>query len=91
MTLKFASFDGNTGVGINGVHGNDDLQLHNQLFTLGEIEFLSSDIDMELDVNALYEVESNGITYRGFIKDASFHYATNEAVKYKLIVKDIEL
>lgn len=91
MTLKFASFDGNTSVGINGVHGNDDLQLHNQLFTLGEIEFLSSDIDTELDVNALYEVESNGITYRGFIKDASFHYATNEAVKYKLIVKDIEL
>jgi len=90
-TLKFASFDGNTNVCIDGLYGNVDIPLTKQLFSLGEVEFLSSDIDTELDVNALYEVQSNGITYRGFLKDVSFRYANNEAVKYKLIVKDIEL
>lgn len=91
MTLKFASFDGNTDVSIDGVKGNADLQLNAQLFTLGEIQFSSADVDTDLDVNALYEVQSNGITYRGFLKEVSFKYAKAETVKYKLIVKDIEL
>lgn len=91
MTLKFASFDGNTDVSIDGVKGNADLQLNAQLFTLGEIQFSSADVDTDLDVNALYEVSSNGITYRGFLKEVSFKYAKAETVKYKLIVKDIEL
>lgn len=91
MTLKFASFDGNTEVSINGIKGNADLQLNEQLFTLGEVQFSSADVDTKLDVNALYEVHSNGITYRGFLKEVSFKYAKAETVKYKLIVKEIEL
>lgn len=91
MTLKFASFDGNTDVSIDGIKGNADLQLTEQLFTLGEVQFSSADVDTELDVNALYEVHSNGITYRGFLKEVSFKYAKAETVKYKLIVKEIEL
>lgn len=89
--LKFASFDGNTDVCIDGVSGNSNIELTEQLFSLGELSFTSSDVDSDIDVNALYEVESNGVLYRGFIKEVSFHYATNEAVKYTLIVKDIEL
>lgn len=91
MTLKFASFDGNTEVSIDGIKGNADLQLNEQLFTLGEVQFSSADVDTKLDVNALYEVHSNGITYRGFLKEVSFKYAKAETVKYKLIVKEIEL
>ncbi len=91
MTLKFASFDGNTDVCVDGILGNDDIPLSDQLFSLGEVSFISSDIDTKLDVNAIYEVESNGIIYRGFIKEASFRYTNNEAINYKLIVKDIEL
>lgn len=91
MALKFASFDGNTEVSIDGIKGNADLQLTEQLFTLGEVQFSSADVDTELDVNALYEVQSNGITYRGFLKEVSFKYAKAETVKYKLIVKEIEL
>lgn len=91
MTLKFASFDGNTEVSIDGIKGNADLQLNEQLFTLGEVQFSSADVDTKLDVNALYEVQSNGITYRGFLKEVSFKYAKAETVKYKLIVKEIEL
>lgn len=91
ITLKFASFDGNTDVTIDGIQGNADIQLSEQIFTLGEVEFASPEVDTELDVNALYEVHSNGITYRGFIKEVSFKYAKAEAVKYKLIVKEVEL
>lgn len=91
MTLKFASFDGNTEVSIDGIKGNADLQLNEQLFTLGEVQFSSADVDTKLDVNALYEVHSNGITYRGFLKEVSYKYAKAETVKYKLIVKEIEL
>ena len=91
MTLKFASFDGNTEVSIDGVKGNANMQLNEQLFTLGEVQFSSADVDTKLDVNALYEVHSNGITYRGFLKEVSFRYAKAETVKYKLIVKEIEI
>lgn len=91
MALKFASFDGNTDVSIDGIKGNADLQLNEQLFTLGEIQFSSPDVDADLDVNALYEVHSHGITYRGFLKEVQFKYAKAEIVKYKLIVKEIEL
>lgn len=91
ITLKFASFDGNTDVTIDGINGNADIQLSEQLFTLGEVEFSSPEVDTELDVNALYEVQSSGITYRGFLKEVSFKYAKAETVKYKLIVKEVEL
>lgn len=91
MTLKFASFDGNTEVSIDGVKGNANLQLKEQLFTLGEVQFSSAEVDAQLDVNALYEVYSNGITYRGFLKEVSFKYAKSETAKYKLIVKEIVL
>lgn len=90
VTLKFASFDGNTEVCINGIKGNTDLQLNEQLFTIGEVQFSSADVDTDFDVNALYEVHSNGMTYRGFLKEVSFKYAKAESVKYELIVKEIE-
>lgn len=90
-TLKFASSDGNSNVSIDGIPGNSDIQLNEQLFSLGEVDFSCPDVDAELDVNALYEVESNGVIYCGFLKEVSLRYANNEVAKYKLIVKDIEL
>ena len=91
IKLKFASFDGNTSVNVDGVYGNDDIQLGKQLFTAGEIEFTTDDVDEPVNANDLIEVEYGGIVYRGFLQEAIFKYANNEAVKYKLIVKDIEL
>jgi len=91
LTLKFASFDGNTNIGIDGTYGNSDLYLSSQLFTAGEIEFTSGDTDMPIDSTALYEVEHNGVIYRGYLLEATFRFSINEAVKYKLIVKDIEV
>ena len=55
------------------------------------IEFTTDDVDGPVDANSLIEIESGGITYRGFLDYATFTYAKNEAAEYKLIVKDIEL
>lgn len=89
LILKFASSDGNTDVCIDGASGNSDIPLPQQLFTAGEIEFTTGEIDKPIDASALYELEYNGITYRGFLSEATLRYANNEAVTYKLIVKDI--
>lgn len=89
FVLTFASYEGNAGIVINGVKATDNFSAVSRLFTLGEIEFSSPDVDTQLDVNALYEVISNGVTYRGFIKEATFKYAKEQTVKYKLIVKEI--
>lgn len=90
ITLKFASFDGNTNISIDGVAGNDDVPCTSQLFTAGEIEFTTGEIDTPIDTAALYEMEHHGVIYRGYIKEVDIKYAKTEAVKFKLIVKDIE-
>ena len=91
MGLRFASSDGNTDVTIDGVKGNDNLTLSDRLFSIGEAEFSSPDVDVDLDVNALYEVEVDEIIYRGFLKEVSFNYARPESVKYKLILREVEI
>ncbi len=89
--LKFASFDGNTDVAVDGVRGNTDIQLMNQLFTVGTVEFITGDIDTPIDPTALYKVSSMGITYYGYISECRILFARAEAIKFKLLVKDIEL
>lgn len=91
VRLEFTSADGNSNIVIGERPMSSSLELTTPLMTCGEIQFSSADIDTKLNVNALYEVHSNGITYRGFLKEVSFKYAKAETVKYKLIVKEIEL
>lgn len=91
LKLEFASADGNSDIVIDGRPINSALELTTPLMTCGTVQFSSADVDTKLDVNALYEVQSNGITYRGFLKEVSFKYAKAETVKYKLIVKEIAL
>lgn len=89
LTLKFASFDGNSEVIINGVAGNSDLTISDQIFTAGEIEFSTEDLNTAIDPMALYKVVFNGITYYGYLSDADVKFARNEAIKMKLIVKEV--
>lgn len=91
LTLEFASSDGNSDITIDGVKVTDNIQLSNRLFSLGSISFLTDEVDEPAHENELVEIESDGVLYRGFVEEAVFKYANNEAVKYKLIVKDIEL
>lgn len=91
MTLKFASSTGNSDIVIDSVSMSSDITIDNPLATAGTIEFTTDDIEIHGDVNVLIEIVSeDGIIYRGFIKEADFKYAREEAAKYKLIVKDIE-
>lgn len=90
LGLKFASFDGNADVVIGGVPVSTELTFDNQMFTAGVIEFTTGDVDMPIDPTALYEVESDGIIYRGFLMEAYEQYSRNEARKYKLIVKEVK-
>lgn len=91
LKLKFASSDGNSKIIIDGQAMSSDLTLSRPLMTCGLLEFSSCEVDDALDFNDIIEVHTNGITYRGFIKEVSFKYAKAETVKYKLIVKEIEL
>lgn len=90
LHLEFASSYGNGSIVIDGKAMTDDIDLGTPLFTCGKLEFKCEEVDEPLRENEIVEVESGGVLYRGFIEDAAFRYANNEAVKYKLIVKDIE-
>lgn len=91
LKLTFASSTGNSDVVIDDQPMSGDITLTDPLVTCGELAFSSSEIDEQVSLDDLFEVRSNGITYRGFLKEASFKYAKSETVKYKLIVKEIEL
>ena len=91
LHLEFASSVGNSSIIIDGQAMSDDIEINSPLMTCGRISFTTNEVDEPSSDNDLVEIESNGIVYRGFIEDAVFKYAKNEAVKYKLIVKDIEL
>lgn len=92
LTLKFASSTGNSDIVIDGISMSSDITIDKPLATAGTIEFTTGDIEVRGDENELIEVVSeDGILYRGYIKEADLKYAREEAAKYKLIVKDIEL
>ena len=91
LHLTFASSEGNSTIEIDGVPMSSDIELSNPLVTCGVVKFTTDDVDEPVEANSLIEIESGGIVYRGFLQEAIFKYANNEAVKYKLIVKDIEL
>ena len=91
VKLEFASSEGNSEIIIDGRPLSSDIILSDQLLTYGVLAFSCGDVDEKISPDELIEVVSQGITYRGFIKEVSFKYAKAETVKYKLIVKEIEL
>ena len=59
------------------------------LFTAGEIEFSTDDMEMPIDLNALVQLDYNGYRIKGFIKEAECRFGRQNGVEYKLIVKEI--
>lgn len=88
-TLEFASSDGNSDVTINGVSEKSDIVLGNKLFTVGELSVETGDLETPSDLSGYIRVEKNGHIYKGYVKSASYNYGRPEAVKYILIVKDV--
>ncbi len=90
LGLKFASSAASSSVVIDGRPMSEDLMLDTPLVSCGVIEFASDDIDELADFDELIEVpDSDGTTYRGFLKEVDAKYAKTAAANYKLLVKDI--
>lgn len=91
MTLKFASSTGNSDIAIDGESISADISLDTPLATSGFIEFSTDEIDDIVNLDELVEVtDDEGTIYRGFLKEADVKYTKPEAVKYKLIIKEID-
>lgn len=88
--LKFTSSDGNSDVVINGVKETDDFSISDRLFTVGEIEVSTSDIEIPSNLNGLISLDHNGENITGYIKQVKFNVGKAESAKYSLIVKNIK-
>ena len=91
LHLEFASSTGNSDIVVGGMRFSDPLILDSPLMTCGRLSFSTDDATEPVSVNDLIEVECGGMVYRGYIEEIEYKYGKTEAVKYKLIVKDIEI
>jgi hypothetical protein len=91
LSLTFASSEGNSDIVIDGEAMSSNLELNEPMATPTQLEFTTSDVEMPEDYYQLIQLEKNGVTYRGYLTSVDFKYAKEEAAKYKIIVKDIEI
>lgn len=83
VSLTMTSSDGNNAL-------NDIVIAAGEaLFTAGEIEFSTDDMELPSDLNALVQLDYNGYRIKGFIKSAECRFGRLNGVDYKLIVKEI--
>jgi len=83
VTFKMTASDGDNALyNIVAVAGSN-------LFTAGEIEFTTDDMEMPSNLNALVQIDWKGFRYTGFIKEAECRYGKLNGTKYTLIVKEI--
>lgn len=83
VTLTMTSSDGDNALADVTIAAGDNL------FTAGELEFTTDDMELPSDLNALVQIEHNGFRYTGFISEAECRYGKLNGVKYTLIVKEI--
>lgn len=83
VTLTMTSSDGNNALSDISIDAGDNL------FTAGELEFTTDDMELPSDLNALVQIDYNGHRYKGFIKEAECRFGRLNGVEYKLIVQDI--
>ena len=57
------------------------------LFSVGELEFSTDDMDESADLNDLVQLDYKGYRYTGYIKEAKARYGRVNGMEYKLIVK----
>ena len=88
--LMFASSDGNSDVTIDGIKETSDLLIENRLFTVGELSFGTSDLDVPSDWAGRISVMYMDGTYECHVTSAKISCLKNEEVKYSLIVDEIQ-
>lgn len=90
VTLIYASSEGNSSVEIDNVPFTADVKLQSQLFSCGQLEVSLADVETEIDPCALYKIRSGSATYTGYLMQADVKHGKDEAIKFKLVVKNIE-
>lgn len=85
--LEYASSEGNTSVSINGNMENRDISLDGGVFTVGEVEVETSDIELPEDMTGIVTFEHQGETVQGYYKSADFSYSKTKSSKITLILK----
>ena len=88
--LKFTSSDGNSDISIDGVKETDDFLIENRLFTVGEVDVETSEVDIPSNLSGLISFDHNGETVSGYIKEVKINIGKTESIKYSLIVKEIK-
>lgn len=88
--LKFTSSDGNSNVSIAGIKETDDFPIDNRLFTVGEVDVETSEVDIPSNLSGLISLDYNGEAVRGYIKEMKINVGKTESVRYSLIVKEIK-
>lgn len=83
VTLTMTSSDGDNALADITISAGDNL------FTVGELEFKTDDMDLSWDLSGLVQVDHNGYRYKGYIKEAECRYGRLNGTEYKLIVKEI--
>ncbi len=92
LELTFASSTGNSEITIGGESMTEDMVVDTPIATCGVVEFTTDEVEPLGEMHELITVtDSDGITYSGYIKEVDVRYAKEEAVRYKLIVKDIKI
>ncbi|MBO5854957.1 MAG: hypothetical protein J6Q61_09505 [Bacteroidales bacterium] len=85
--LSFASSEGNTNISINGYMENRDLTLKDGLFSVGEVEIETSDIELPEDMTGIVTFEHQSEVLQGYYKNADFSYSKTKSSKITLILK----
>lgn len=83
VTLTMTSSDGANALQDVSIAANT------ALFSAGELDFTTDDMDLPDEANALVQVYHEGFRYKGFIKEAQARFGRQNGVEYKLIVKEI--
>lgn len=88
--LTFTASEGNADVFINGVSEKEEILIEDPLFRVEEIKINTVGLAQFPDNgDILIGVESDGMTYSGYIKEISINMGKRAATTYALMCKDI--
>lgn len=88
-SLTETNFEGNANATVDGVSVSGNITGISGVYGCEELSFETSDNAINPNWSGLFEVENQGLIYRGWLKDVAFSVAHPEKVKYTLIVKEI--
>lgn len=86
--LTFASSDGNSDVGIDGMGESRNIILSKRMFTVAEVEFETSDVELPEDLTGIVEFEHQGKVIQGYYQQADYNFTKSQSSKVTLIVKN---